>query len=253
MSQRKLIAGNWKMNGNINLIETFADTFSKINLADKIEVLICPPFSYLEKAYGAFKEIGISVGAQDCHHEIYGAHTGNVSSKMVKECGGSYVIIGHSERRDFYPEEDKYFSEKVLRSIECDLIPIICVGENLHERNTNKTETTLKNQLEPFLIRELEKIEFVIAYEPKWAIGTGKIASIDQINSAHNFIRNTISKKYNGEAAGEKRIIYGGSVKPNNCVEILNSKVVDGALIGGASLNSKDFLSIIEDVSKSLN
>ena len=158
MSHYKLIAGNWKMNGNIKLIEEFEKKFSNIKLLQNIEVLICPSFPYLGQAFEAFKSLGIKVGAQDCHHKANGANTGDVSSKMIRELGSSYIIIGHSERRNNYQSEDLHIFEKVKRAIEENLIPIICIGENLAERQNDDTEEVLGNQLNFFLKNDLKDV-----------------------------------------------------------------------------------------------
>ena len=250
MSHDKLIAGNWKMNGNIKLIEEFVKKIPSINLLQNIEVLICPSFPYLGQAFEAFKSLGIKVGAQDCHHKANGANTGDVSSKMIRELGSSYIIIGHSERRDNYQSENLHIFEKVKRAIEENLIPIICIGESLAERQNDATEVVLKNQLNFFLKNDLKDVDFVVAYEPKWAIGSGRVASLPEIKKTHAFIREIISQAFNMEIARSKRIIYGGSVKPDNSGKILKLEEVDGALIGGASLDPQDFFSIIKEFKK---
>ena len=250
MPHDKLIAGNWKMNGNIKLIEEFVKKFPNIKSFQNIEVLICPSFPYLGQTFEAFKRLGIKVGAQDCHYKANGAHTGDVSSKMISELGASYIIIGHSERRDNYQSEDLHIFEKVKRVIDENLTPIICIGENLAERQNNDTEAVLKNQLNFFLKNDLKEVDFVVAYEPKWAIGSGQVASLPEINKTHTFIRETISQAFNMEIARSRRIIYGGSVKPDNSEKILKLEEVDGVLIGGASLNPQDFFSIIKEFKK---
>ena len=245
MKNQTLIAGNWKMNGSLELCNQFSNSLSTIRLKKHIEILICPPFPYLLSMYRLLKGTNIKVGGQDCHHSDGGAFTGSVDSKMLAECGASYVILGHSERRQLYYSENKFIFQKVLRSFESNLIPIICVGEDLESRNNNETKKVLQRQLNAILRKELRSKEFVIAYEPLWAIGTGKVASNLQIADVHKFIRDVIRSKLGEQTADHTKILYGGSVKPDNCKEILDVNDVNGALIGGASLRVNDFLEIL--------
>ena len=246
MKPRTLIAGNWKMNGSLDLCNQLCHELNRFNHWKHQEILICPPFPYLLTMYDSLRGTGVKLGGQDCHHENSGAFTGSVGSSMLVECGASYVILGHSERRQNYNSEDNLIFQKVLRSLDSKLIPIICIGEDLANRNNNETKKVLQQQLNAILREELRNKEFVIAYEPLWAIGTGEVASNFQIEDVHKFIRKTIKSKFGEQTAEVTRIVYGGSVKANNCKEVLKIEGVNGALIGGASLKVNDFLKILE-------
>ena len=248
MSVDKLIAGNWKMNGDLGLLDLYLEKFSKFSIPENLEIILCPPHPYVKIASNLFENLQIRIGAQDCHHKTDGAFTGDVSSKMLAACGASHVILGHSERRNFYQHENDLIYKKVLNAIESGLIPIICIGETLSELKNNQTLKVLELQLKSVLKDELKNTDFVVAYEPIWAIGTGKIASIEQINHVHKFIRGTIKEIYGIACSKNTRIIYGGSVKDDNSKEILSSPEVNGALIGGASLIPEDFFSILNQV-----
>ena len=248
MSANKLIAGNWKMNGGLGLLNLYLEKCSKFSIPKNIEVILCPPHPYIKTASNLFENLQIRIGAQDCHHEVDGAFTGDVSSKILSACGASHVILGHSERRNFYQHENDLIYKKVLNAIESSLTPIICIGETLSELKNNQTLKVLELQLKSVLQDTLKNTEFIIAYEPIWAIGTGKTASIEQINYVHKFIRGTIKEIYGIERSKNARIIYGGSVKDDNSKEILNSPEVNGALIGGASLIPDDFFSILNQI-----
>jgi triosephosphate isomerase len=246
----KVIAGNWKMNNDIN---ESRNLISKLlaglkNLNANCEVVICPPFTSLSEASAMIKESKIKLGAQNLHQEENGAFTGEVSAKMLLGAGCEFVIIGHSERRTIFKESDELINKKIRRAIKNNLKPIFCVGELLEEREKNVTEQVIKTQvlkgLENFSADELKSL--IIAYEPVWAIGTGKTATPQQAEEVHAFIRNLVENRFSKEFAENLRILYGGSVKPDNSKELLSQKNIDGALVGGACLNADSFLSIIK-------
>lgn len=246
----KVIAGNWKMNNDINesrnLISKLLDGLK--NLTADCEVVICPPFTSLSEASAMIKGSTIKLGAQNLHQEENGAFTGEVSAKMLFGAGCEFVIIGHSERRTIFKESDELINKKIQRAIKNNLKPIFCVGELLEEREKNVTEQVIKTQvlrgLENFPADELKSL--IIAYEPVWAIGTGKTATPQQAEEVHAFIRKLIGNRFSEEFAENIRILYGGSVKPDNSKELLSQKNIDGALVGGACLNADSFLSIIK-------
>lgn len=247
--RKQIIAGNWKMNG------TLSETANLINgLKQKIktnelnrEVVLCPPFTSLILARELLKGTPFKLGAQNVHYETKGAFTGEVSAEMLKETGCDYVITGHSERRTFFREDDALINKKVKHAIAVGLRVILCVGETLEEREKGITEEVVKKQttgsLRNITGTELEHI--VIAYEPVWAIGTGKTATPQQANDVHEYIRSIIAASYSTVAAEHLIIQYGGSVKSDNAKELLSMPDIDGALVGGASLKASDFSAIV--------
>lgn len=246
----KVIAGNWKMNNDLNESK---DLISKLlaglkNSNANCEVVICPPFTSLSEASAMVKNSTIKLGAQNLHQEENGAFTGEVSAKMLLNTGCEFVIIGHSERRNIFMEGDELINKKIQRAINNNLKPIFCVGELLEEREKNITEQVIKTQvlkgLENFSEGDLNNL--VIAYEPVWAIGTGKTATPQQAEEVHHFIRKLIEDHFSKEFAENLRILYGGSVKPDNSKDLLSQKNIDGALVGGACLNADSFLNIIK-------
>ncbi|SDY23990.1 triose-phosphate isomerase [Tindallia californiensis] len=242
-----LIAGNWKMNMNH---ESGKDLVKKIS--DKVggsdpEVVVCCPFPMLLEIGKCLSDSAIMLGAQNMHWENSGAFTGEISADMLLELGVKYVIIGHSERRQIFSETNHMINLKVKKALEKQIVPILCIGELLNEREGKQTERVLTDQLENSLanINTQEATKIVIAYEPVWAIGTGKTATPEQAADTIGFIRGWLKEKY-GESSSEKiRILYGGSVKPDNISEIMKSPDVDGALVGGASLIDEDFINIV--------
>ena len=245
-----VIAGNWKMNNDLNESK---DLISKLlaglkNTNVNCEVVICPPFTSLSEASSMIKGSAIKLGAQNLHQEENGAFTGEVSAKMLLGSGCEFVIIGHSERRNIFMESDDLLNKKIRRAIKNNLKPIFCVGELLEEREKNITNQVIESQvlkgLEGFSVEELKNL--IIAYEPVWAIGTGKTATPQQAEEVHQFIRKLIEKRFSKEFADNLRILYGGSVKPDNSKDLLSQKNIDGALVGGACLNADSFLSIIK-------
>lgn len=225
----------------------------KIN-SDALDIVLCPPFTALSDVAEVINETGIKLGGQDLYWADEGAFTGEVSGKMLKDVGCSYVIIGHSERRQFFGETNESVNKKIKSALSNGLTPIVCVGEMLAEREAGKTFDILKNHVEGALSGLLEEdvLKIVIAYEPVWAIGTGKTATPQQAQEVHKYIRQLLHKLYNQEVASEVRIQYGGSVKPDNIVELMKEPDVDGALVGGASLKVDTFSEIVIKASEVL-
>jgi len=249
--RKLLIAGNWKMHKTVKETEEyfkeFLESLSK-DLPEDREVMIAPPppFTALYVAFKLTRNSLVSLGAQNACWEEKGAFTGEISPEMLKELGVKYVIIGHSERRHIFGETDELIAKRLKGVYERGLIPILCVGEKLEEREAGKTMEVVERQVIKGIseVKELEGSKLVVAYEPVWAIGTGKTASPEQAQEVHEFIRNTLSKKL-GEAQAKKvRILYGGSVKPENVKGFLDMPDVDGVLVGGASLVPEKFLAI---------
>ena len=246
MSRKKIVAGNWKMNMTIDESNDLINELKEVS-ENNVEIKIAPSFTNLYYVISLLKDSGIEVIAQNVHSEKRGAYTGEISTEMLKSIGVNTVIIGHSERRKYFNETDTILSKKVKAAVENSLNIIFCIGEELSERESGNHFDIIKNQLTNTLI-DLNNIEIkniVIAYEPVWAIGTGMTANNNQIQEMHEFIRELINKKFGNEIADNIRILYGGSVKPNNAKEIFSLNDVDGGLIGGASLNFSDFHSII--------
>ena len=244
----KLVAGNWKMFGDKNMISEIKKIDQHCNEV-RCEVAICPPFPLILSAYEQTKNI--QIGAQNCHTDINGAHTGEVSAEMLTEVGAQLIIVGHSERRqDNYESNDivKLKSEAVHRA---GATAVVCIGETLKERETDKTLSVLQEQMLNSLPKNVNPLNTVVAYEPVWAIGTGLVPEIDQIRATHSFIRGFLASTYGAEAHNVK-ILYGGSVKGSNAKEIFSISNVNGALVGGASLKSNDFIEIITAASNSI-
>ena len=244
--RKPIIAGNWKMNKNIKEALEFVKEVGTRADRDDVEAVICAPFLQLKDLKEATKGTKIKVGAQNMHYETSGAFTGEVSAEMLQEIGMDYVIIGHSERREYFGETNETVNKKVLKALEVGIDPILCCGETLEERETDKTKDVVKTQIIAGLANvkaeDLEKV--VIAYEPIWAIGTGKTATSKQANDVISYIREVIASVY-GEVANKVRIQYGGSVKPSNVVEIMEQSDIDGALVGGASLQPADYIALV--------
>ena len=245
--RKKIVAGNWKMNTlpaeGVTLAKGVAA--GKGEVCDCVNFIVCPPFTHLQSVVETLKGTNIAVGAQDCATETKGAYTGEVSAEMIAALGCEYVILGHSERRQYYGETSETLNKKMARAYENNLIPIYCVGENLEEREANRHFEVCKQQLEEvvFNLTEEQFAKLVIAYEPVWAIGTGKTATAEQAEEIHAYIREVLRSKF-GAAAEECAILYGGSCKPSNAGEIFSKENVDGGLIGGAALKAEDFLGI---------
>ncbi len=246
----KVIAGNWKMNNDINssiaLINEIKKGLLQKNL--NVKVIICPPFTSLETAYALIKDTPIKLGAQNMYFETSGAFTGEISPIMLKSVGCEYVILGHSERRTIFKESNQLINKKIKSAINNGLIPIFCIGETLEEREEERTFEIVENQIREGLegLLETELSNLIIAYEPVWAIGTGKNATPEQAQEVHKFIRELISTLYSKEFAEKLIIQYGGSVKPENSKDLISQPDIDGALVGGACLNADSFIKIIE-------
>lgn len=248
---RKLfIAGNWKMNKTISeTVELVNSLKREVSDIEGVDIVICPVFISLSEAADLVIDSNIGLGAQNVYWQEKGAFTGEVSPMMLKDAGCKYVIIGHSERRKYFGETNDTVLKKINAVQSVGLIPIVCVGETLEERDNKKTIEVIEKQLQEGLkgINEdnLEKI--IIAYEPVWAIGTGKTATPEQAEEIHKFIRDWIQEKYSLDLSEEVRIIYGGSVKASNAKELMSQKNIDGALVGGASLESQLFVELIKN------
>lgn len=245
--RKKIIAGNWKMNYCVNKAEDFVSEIKDAINTDEVDVVICPNFVALDRLSDLLDGTNIKLGAQNVHTEDKGAYTGETSVNMLAAVGVKYCIVGHSERRQYFAETNEIVNKKAKKLLEKDINPIVCVGETLEERESNTMFDVVEKQVRESLdgIEEAQmKRNVVIAYEPIWAIGTGKTATAEQANEMCKFIREVVSKMYNDSVAEAVRIQYGGSVKPSNANEILNMSDIDGALVGGASLTN-DFVAIV--------
>ncbi len=244
----KFIAGNWKMYTSLAAAKELAAAVAKGASADPtIRVAVCPPSIWLTEVAALLKGTSISLGGQNCHSEKEGAFTGEVAPAMLLEAGCQYVILGHSERRHGFGETDELLNKKTKASLAAGLKVIFCIGELLGEREANQTESVLDRQLTGGLagLTAEQMAHVVLAYEPVWAIGTGKVASPEQAQAAHAFVRGKIAKLFGEKVAQAVLIQYGGSVKPDNAATLLNLPDVDGALVGGASLKAESFLAIV--------
>ena len=243
-----LIAGNWKMFKTVHEAVVFVKEFRPLvkDIAD-VEIVLGPPFTAIHAVAEAARNSNVGVAAQDMHWEREGAFTGEVSAAMIAEAGAEYVIIGHSERRRLFGETDAIVNRKTAAAITAGLTPIVCVGETLEERERNETLAILDRQIKDGLdkVTGEQLAELVIAYEPVWAIGTGKNATAAQAGEAHAHIRTRLRQWFGAEAADQCRILYGGSVKPDNIRQLIAEPDVDGALVGGASLDLKSFSEIV--------
>ncbi|MBD3367830.1 MAG: triose-phosphate isomerase [Candidatus Eisenbacteria bacterium] len=251
MSRRPIVAGNWKLHKNAGETrETIRELASNVDAAGgtSAEIVVCPPFTSLSAAVEAARGSDILIGAQNVSSESSGAFTGEVASEMLEDLGVSYVIIGHSERRWVFGETDDMVNAKLRKVLDGDLVPIVCVGERLEDREGGRTEEVVRTQVTSALkgISEDAAVRVVIAYEPVWAIGTGRTATPEQADEVHRLIRDLIRANFGGCVADGVRILYGGSVKPGNAGEILSQNDVDGVLVGGASLEAVSFARIIE-------
>lgn len=246
--RKPIIAGNWKMHKTVaETVELIKGLAPLAASAGDVETVICPPFTALYAAKAALGGSRIKLGAQNLHWEKQGAFTGEVSAAMLKEAGCDYVIIGHSERRQYFGETDETVAKRLGAALAGGLIPIVCVGETLDEREAGRTEAVIGKQLRGGLagLSGEQAGEIVIAYEPVWAIGTGRTASAGDANAVCAFIRRTLAELFGGECAAAIRIQYGGSVKPENIAQLMAESDIDGALVGGASLDAATFAKII--------
>ncbi len=245
--RKQIVAGNWKMNTTpeqgVQLVKDILKSMG--HSCGSATYIVCPPYTHLSEVVKIASGTAVQVGAQNCAEEAKGAYTGEVSAEMIASLGVRYVILGHSERRQYYGETSATLNKRMAQVYANDLVPIYCVGETLEERESGKLWDVVKAQLEE-VVFELSPEQFrrlIIAYEPVWAIGTGKVATAEQAQEMHAFIRETLAAKF-VEAAAKTPILYGGSVKPENAAEIFAKEDVDGGLIGGASLKAEDFLGI---------
>jgi triosephosphate isomerase len=242
---RPLVAGNWKMNGLRSSVAELAKIVRGAgDHAAKVDLMVCPPATLLVEFAAAAKGSAVAIGAQDCHAEPSGAYTGDISAEMLKDAGARAVIVGHSERRTHHQETDAVVRAKALAAARAGLMAIVCVGETRAQRQAGETLAVVGRQLEGSLPERAAGDTLVVAYEPVWAIGTGLTPTPADVAEAHGFIRKQLAARYGG--AGERiRILYGGSVKPDNAAELLAVDNVNGALVGGASLKAEDFLAIV--------
>jgi len=245
--RKTLVAGNWKMNGGTAANEDLCDRIaSGLSASDALELLVCPPFPYLEAVGKKLAGSAVKLGAQNVSQHVSGAYTGEVSAGMLKDLGCEYVIVGHSERRAMMGESSEIVAEKFAAALRNELTPILCVGETLEERTAGRMKAVIASQLEPVLdgpagIEALASA--VIAYEPVWAIGTGRTASPEQAQDVHQYIRNILAER-DVDISSRVQILYGGSVKGDNAAGLFAMPDIDGGLIGGASLNAAEFLAI---------
>ncbi|MFH0738451.1 MAG: triose-phosphate isomerase [Candidatus Omnitrophota bacterium] len=250
-----IIAGNWKMYKNIGEAIDLANGLKRELFelsSDDIDIVLCPPFTTLSEVAEVLADSNIALGAQDMYSQEEGAFTGEVSPLMLKDAGCKFVIIGHSERRQFFAETNESVNNKIKAALKHELTPIVCVGESLKEREAGQTFKILDDHIQNGLrdINETEILKIVIAYEPVWAIGTGKTATPAQAQEAQKYIRDLLVKMYNKDIASQVRIQYGGSVKPENTTELMQQPDVDGALVGGASLKVESFAEIVKKASQ---
>ncbi|MGE3513161.1 MAG: triose-phosphate isomerase [Vicinamibacterales bacterium] len=242
------IAGNWKMFKTVHEAVVYAKEFrSLVKDVAGVEIVLSPPFLAVHAVAEALRNSNVAVAAQDAHWEREGAFTGAVSAPMLKEAGAEFVIIGHSERRRLFGDTDRTVNRKLMAALAAGLGPIVCVGETLEEREAGQTLSVLDRQLKDGLdgVTAEQVTDLVIAYEPVWAIGTGKVATADQAQEAHAHIRGRLRQWFGADAADRSHIVYGGSVKPDNIAELIREPDVDGALVGGASLDVKGFAEIV--------
>jgi triosephosphate isomerase len=248
--RRIIIAGNWKMNKNIGESIDLANSIKRsVYDVEEVEVVVCPPYTSLSDVKEVLMETNVKLGAQDCYWEKEGAFTGEISTPMLKDVGCEYVIIGHSERRQFFGETNETVNKKVKAVLKEGLKPIVCVGEKLEERKAQKTFDVIKDHVTNSLAGLSKEyiLKTVVAYEPVWAIGTGVNATKEQAQEVHQYIRKVLKNMFSDEVSKAVRIQYGGSVKPDNIKELISQEDVDGALVGGASLKSDLFVQIIKN------
>lgn len=250
MARKKLIAGNWKMNGRladgVDLAKGIAAEVKALG-KPQCEFLVCPPFTILSAVKKALRGAKVALGAQDCHFNEKGAHTGDISPLMLTDLGCTYVILGHSERRADHAESNELINKKAVAAHKAGLKAVICIGETLEQRDAGKTIEVCKEQILGSVPDDSTAADTVIAYEPVWAIGTGKTPTANDVEEVHAAVRKVLAKKLGKGNANKMRILYGGSVKPGNAKEFLSLPDVDGALIGGASLKVEDFMAIAKN------
>lgn len=248
-----LIAGNWKMNTDLDQAVSLANgVVGRVGDQDEVDVAVCPPFISLVAVGNSLAGSSVDLGAQTMHHEEYGAFTGAVSAPMLESVNCKYVILGHSERREYFNETDATVNKEVERAVEYELVPIVCVGESLEQRKEGRAREVVQQQVTGALrgVTFDRADQFVIAYEPVWAIGTGETATPDQAQEMHAAIRSWLADVTGLSDLSRTEILYGGSMKPHNAEELLSEPDIDGGLVGGASLKSKDFASIVDTARK---
>ncbi|SFE35409.1 triosephosphate isomerase [Sulfitobacter brevis] len=248
--RRKMAAGNWKMNGTAAALAELG-ALAEMLPDDAPDVVICPPAPLLYRACEIARPHGIGIGAQDCHAEDKGAFTGDISAPMIADTGARYVIVGHSERRDAHEETNSDVRAKARAAWAAGLTAILCIGESLEDREAANTLDIIAGQLSGSLPDDSTATNIVIAYEPIWAIGTGKVPTLEQIEEVHDFIRAKLISRFGDTIGDAIPLLYGGSVKPDNAATIFRAKNVDGALVGGASLKAADFAPIVAALAQS--
>ncbi len=253
MSRKYLIAGNWKMNkAPADSAALASEIATFVGKDESVDVVVCPTFTSLDRVSQAIEGSAVKLGAQNFYPKASGAYTGEISAEMLRSLFAKYVILGHSERREYFSESDSFVNAKVKFSLESNLNPILCIGETLAQREAEQTLSVVKTQLlgglEAISAEQMPKV--VIAYEPVWAIGTGKTATPEMAQDVHGAIRSLLAEKYGSVVAEKVRILYGGSMKPSNADELLAQKDIDGGLIGGAALEAKSFCDLIASARK---
>jgi len=246
--RKLIIAGNWKMNKTVaESLDLVQELVREVNQVKEVDIVVCPPFTALSDVSKKVIESNIRLGAQNMSENTGGAYTGEIAAEMLKEFLVRYVILGHSERRQYQEESDSLISKKALAAHAASIKPIICVGETLEQRESGVTNDVVGSQIKGSLagLTSEQMLETVIAYEPVWAIGTGKTASSEQAQDVHAFIRSVLTELHGNDVSKQVRIQYGGSVKPGNARELMSQPDIDGALVGGASLDAKSFSEII--------
>jgi len=247
--RKKVIAGNWKMNKTASEAVTLTkDIIAEVGRETSVDIVLCPPFTALSAVAHVLEGQAVKLGGQNMHPEKNGAYTGEVSAEMLRTLYVTHVILGHSERRTYFGETDAFINKKVLTALANELKPILCVGETLAEREAGSTLAVVQRHVEGGLagVKPEQITTVIIAYEPVWAIGTGKVATTAQAQEVHAFIRDLLTKLYGAPLAQKVRILYGGSMKPSNAAELLAEKDIDGGLIGGASLEAKSFIELVK-------
>lgn len=247
-----IVAGNWKMNKTRKETEEFFKELVPLVENATAEIVVGVPFTSLETAVRETNNTNIKIAAQNMNHKESGAYTGEISPLMLKDLGVKYVILGHSERREYYKESNEFINEKVLSALNHNLKPILCFGETLEERESNVTEKVVEEQLREGLknVTSEDMLNVVLAYEPVWAIGTGKTATAAQAQEVHKFVRNLLTEMFGEEVSKEVTVQYGGSMKPENAFELMSEEDIDGGLIGGAALQADSFSKLVEAGSK---
>jgi triosephosphate isomerase len=247
--RKKVIAGNWKMNKTASEAVTLTkDIIAQVGRETSVDIVLCPPFTALSAVAHVLEGQAVKLGGQNMHPEKNGAYTGEVSAEMLRTLYVTHVILGHSERRTYFGETDAFINKKVITALANELKPILCVGETLAEREAGATLAVVQRHVEGGLagVKPEQITTVIIAYEPVWAIGTGKVATTAQAQEVHAFIRDLLTKLYGAPLAQKVRILYGGSMKPSNAAELLAEKDIDGGLIGGASLEAKSFIELVK-------